>query len=263
MRPWLLFAALSLTPLSSAQRWQVSPCSPAHEHSGRREHACERRSATVPAGSTFNVVSGNGNGGIEVKGEDRRDIRIDAEVMAEARVKDDAEMLMHSVLIKADGSSVTDTGPHMLINKSYSVNYVLHVPRHLAMDLHTSNGGIAIAHLDGKIRFETTNGGVSLADLSGDVKGETTNGGLEVTLTGEGWRGAGLQAETTNGGVEIALPAQYSARLETATVNGDIDLGFPVKVQGNIGKDLKVNLGNGGPVVHATTVNGGVSLKHS
>ena len=166
-----ILALLSLTPLVHAQSWQTGPCSHDREHGGWREHACELRMATVPAGSSFTVTSGNGNGGIEVKGEERRDIRIEAEVVAQARSKDDAENLMHAVQVKADLAAVSDTGPHLLINKSYSVNYVLHVPKHLSLDLHTSNGGIGIAHVDGHIRFETTNGGVDLEDLAGDVKG--------------------------------------------------------------------------------------------
>jgi DUF4097 and DUF4098 domain-containing protein YvlB len=137
---------------------------------------------------------------------------------------------------------VTDSGPHWMFNKGYSVNYVLHVPKHLSLDLHTSNGGISLAHLDAHIRFETTNGGVDLADLAGDVQGSTTNGGLDVALSGDRWQGAGLYAKTVNGG---------------------IDLDFPITVQGKIGKELNVNLGSGGAVVHATTVNGGVSLKRS
>ena len=252
-----------LPPYLHSQTWQSSACVHDSGHGGWQEHACERRTTTIPAGSAFNVTSGNGNGGIEVKGEDRRDIRIEAEVVAQAHSKEDAQKLAHAVELKVTEGAVTDNGPHWMINKGYSVNYVLHVPKHLSMELHTSNGGIAIAHLDGRIRFETTNGGVDLTDLAGDVKGETTNGGLDVLLTGDRWSGAGLHAETTNGGVDITVPAKYGARLETATVNGGIDLGFPVNVQGKIGKELNVDLGGGGPVVHATTVNGGVSLKHS
>jgi hypothetical protein len=257
-----LCGLLLLAGNAHAQNWQTSPCVHDSEHDSGHG-SCERRTATVAAGSSFKVTSGNGNGSIEVRGEDRRDIRIEAEVVGHASSKEDAEKIIHSVEVKADSSSVTDSGPHWMFNKGYSVNYVLHVPKHLSLDLHTSNGGISLAHLDAHIRFETTNGGVDLADLAGDVQGSTTNGGLDVALSGDRWQGAGLYAKTTNGGVDISVPANYSARLETETVNGGIDLDFPITVQGKIGKELNVNLGSGGAVVHATTVNGGVSLKRS
>ncbi len=249
---------LMLAGVAHAQNWQTSPCLHDTGHD-----SCERRTTTVAAGAAFKVTSGNGNGGIEVRGEDRGDIRIEAEIVGHASSRTAAEQIIQSVLIKADSSSVTDSGPHWMINKGYQVSYILHVPKHLSLDLHTSNGGISIAHLDAHVRFATTNGGVDLSDLAGDVKGSTTNGGLDVALSGDRWQGAGLYAETTNGGVDISVPANYSARLETETVNGGIDLDFPVTVQGKIGKELNVNLGSGGAVVHATTVNGGVSLKRS
>jgi DUF4097 and DUF4098 domain-containing protein YvlB len=260
--PLSICGLLMLTGNAHAQNWQTSPCIHDTDHESRHD-SCERRTATVGAGSAFKVISGSGNGGIDVRGEDRRDIRIEAEVVAHASSWDDAQKIIHSVEIKADSSSVTDSGPHWMFNKGYSVNYVLRVPKHLALDLHTSNGGISLAHLDAHIRFETTNGGVDLSDLAGDVKGSTTNGGLDIALSGDRWQGTGLRAETTNGGVDISVPAHYSAHLETETVNGGIDLDFPVTVQGKIGKELNVNLGSGGAVVHATTVNGGVSLKRS
>ena len=81
------------------------------------------------------------------------------------------------------------------------------MPRRLAVDLKSENGGIDIAHLEGEIRFDTTNGGVGLNDLAGDVRGSTTNGGLDITLTGNRWGGAGLHTETTNGGVTLEFPS--------------------------------------------------------
>ena len=70
-----------------------------------------------------------------------------------------------------------------------------------------------------------------------------------------------MNVSTVNGGVSMAVPEQYSARLETQTVNGRVSVDFPITVQGNIDKDLSFTLGGGGPLVRATTVNGGVAVK--
>jgi hypothetical protein len=79
------------------------------------------------------------------------------------------------------------------------------------------------------------------------VRGSTSNGGLDVVLTGDRWIGEGLDVRTTNGGVELAIPANYSARLETGTVNGGMEIGFPITVQGRLDRRLTTQLGNGAP----------------
>jgi hypothetical protein len=61
----------------------------------------------------------------------------------------------------------------------------------------------------------------------------------------------------------MSIPENYSAHLETGTVNGGISVDFPVTVQGRINKELAVNLGSGGATVKATTTNGGVRIRRS
>ena len=57
------------------------------------------------------------------------------------------------------------------------------------------------------------------------------------------------------------MPAAYNARLVTGTVNGGLEVDFPVTVQGKINRRLDVTLGRGGPTVRATTTNGGVVIR--
>jgi DUF4097 and DUF4098 domain-containing protein YvlB len=141
------------------------------------------------------------------------------------------------------------------------VSYEILVPQTIDLDLRANNGGIHIADVRGQIEFETTNGGVSLTRLAGAVHGKTTNGGLHVELAGDRWEGGQLDARTTNGGVSLSVPSSYSAHLETGTVNGHINVNFPVTVHGEINRQLSIDLGSGGPLVRAMTTNGGVSIK--
>ena len=71
-----------------------------------------------------------------------------------------------------------------------------------------------------------------------------------------------MDTSTTNGGVSMAVPANYSAHIETSTVNGHINVEFPVTVRGEIDRQLSVDLGAGGPLVRAITTNGGVGGRH-
>jgi len=100
-----------------------------------------------------------------------------------------------------------------------------------------------------------------LRRVGGNVHGGTTNGGLVVELNGDRWDGEALDVKTTNGGITMSVPENYSAHLETGTVNGNVSVDFPVTVQGRITRELSVNLGSGGATVRALTTNGGVKLR--
>jgi DUF4097 and DUF4098 domain-containing protein YvlB len=227
-------------------------------------HVCQMRRTTfaLPAGR---LTVDTTNGGIDVTGEDRSDVALEARVQAWAPSDSAASDLLRQIVIDTTSGDVRDHGPHPSFfgHTGYSIDYRLHVPRHLSADLHTMNGGIDLARLDGPIRFHTTNGGVNLDELSGDVEGSTVNGGLGITLIGDHWQGAGLHADTTNGGVDLRLPEHYSAHLETGTVNGGVSVNFPITIQGSIKSHLNTDLGSGGPTIHVQTVNGGVSVSHS
>jgi hypothetical protein len=56
------------------------------------------------------------------------------------------------------------------------------------------------------------------------------------------------------------VPANYSARVETSTVNGGMHVDFPVTVSGKLTKQLAFNIGSGGPLIRVQTTNGGVHI---
>jgi len=84
-----------------------------------------------------------------------------------------------------------------------------------------------------------------------------------VELAGDRWDGETLDVRTMNGGVNMSVPENYSAHLQTGTVNGSITVDFPVTVQGRLTKELSLNLGSGGASVKAMTTNGGVRVKRA
>jgi DUF4097 and DUF4098 domain-containing protein YvlB len=140
------------------------------------------------------------------------------------------------------------------------VDYRLYVPRNIAAQLSTENGGIYLRQLSGKIKAVTTNGGLSLENLNGEVHADTTNGGISATLDGNGWNGKGLWAETTNGGVHVTLAGNYSAHLDVQNVNGGLSASMPGirKVDSH---HYEGDLGHGGPTLHFQSVNGGITVR--
>ncbi len=222
------------------------------------ERFCETRAMTLPAPNGALTIDGGQNGGISVVGGDVSDVRV------EARVQATTESLAKQVRIVTDGGAIHATGPTVGDGRSWSVSYRVTVPRRTNLDLRAYNGGIGIKDVTGQLRFRAENGGVRLADVSGDVRGETRNGGVNVDLSGSRYQGAGLNVTTTNGGVLLKFPRNYSARVETGTVNGHISTDIPFTIQGeDTGRSMSTTLGAGGALIHVTTRNGGVTVQRA
>jgi hypothetical protein len=230
---------------------------------GRKNH-CEIKEQTLSATGEMIKVDGRQNGGISVKGWDRNEILVRAKIQTSAPTQLEADSLASQVVINTSGAGIFSSGPETQKGQqSWSASFEVFVPRRSDLFLVSHNGGISIADVHGKLIFQATNGGVVLTRVGGDVHGATTNGGLVVKLTGDRWDGEGLDVKTTNGGIVMSVPANYSAHLETGTVNGSLKIGFPVTVQGEVSRELAVNLGSGGPTIRARTTNGGVIINRS
>ena len=222
---------------------------------------CEIREQTLASSGGAISIDGRQNGGIAVKGWDQNQILVRARVQAGAPTAAEAEALGKQVQIETSGAKIHATGPENKRDYHWDVSYEVFVPRRADLSLETHNGGIAIADVNGKIDFTALNGGVVLKRVGGAVRGSTTNGGLVIELAGDRWDGDSMDVSTTNGGVIMSVPENYSAHIETGTVNGGVNTEFPVTVKGEMTKQIALNLGSGGATVRAMTTNGGVHLK--
>ena len=222
---------------------------------------CEMKEQTLPATEATINVDGKMNGGISIKGWERNEILVRARVQGAAPTEAAAKELTNQVRIETAGAQIFASGPENTRDQWWSVSYEIFVPQRSNVSLKTMNGGISITDVTGRLEFKALNGGVHLSRVGGTVRGATTNGGLNVELSGVRWEGEALDVSTTNGGVSMSIPENYSAHLETATVNGRLHVDFPVTVQGEITRELAVNLGSGGATVRATTTNGGVNIR--
>lgn len=225
------------------------------------ESYCETWQETAAVSGPLDIDA-RPNGGIEMRGADRRDALVKAEINAHADTIDRARRLASGVRIVTTGGRIHAEGPLRDDDEYWGVSFEIEVPRRSQLTLNTRNGGISIRDFQGTAAFHGRNGGVLLDNVSGDIRGETTNGGVVVDLRGTRWDGAGLDVETRNGGVRVLLPDRYSAELEAGTVNGRIDFNFPITVSGNISRrQITTRLGSGGPRIRAYTRNGGVTIE--
>ena len=257
---WIAVPAASLTVQPAAE--QDDWCRDDYHGDDDRAHHCEVRQLSTPATGAMLQVDARPNGGIRVHGSDRADIMVWAKVTTTARALDEARAIASRVVVTATSDRVEADGPRNLgRHEGWQVSYRLDVPRATPLSLRTVNGGIRIDNVRSQIAFRTTNGGVSLSRVGGDVEGRTTNGGLKIDLDGATWDGGGLDVETSNGSVNLSVPEGYSARLETGTINGRMQIDFPMTVQGTIGRSVTVDLGSGGPLLRARTSNGTVRIR--
>lgn len=257
-----LLALLVLLPVGAAAQQVVQDddwCDSSRSRRDDRARVCEVREYRLGSRSEVTVDAGT-NGGIEVRAWDRDEVVLRARVQSWARHADDARSLADEVTIDT-GRRIEADGPNGWGSREgWAVSYRVFVPRSIDLDLEAHNGGIDIDGVRGRLRLETVNGGLDLVRVSGDVRGRTTNGGLDVELAGDTWDGAGLDLQTTNGGIDVHMPDGYSARLVTGTVNGHLEIDFPIMVQGRISRRIETQLGQGGPTLRLITTNGGVSI---
>ncbi len=264
-RTAFIAALVALTVVSAlAQKKEGTlNCRDNSSYNDRLEGNCEIREQTLAMSGAPIAIDGRQNGGISVKGWDQGQVLVRARVQTGAPTAAEAADLARQIRIETSGSKIYASGPDNRRNYQWDVNYEVFVPRRADLSLETHNGGISISEVNGKIDFTALNGGVVLRKVGGAVRGSTTNGGLVIELTGDRWDGETLDVRTTNGGIVLSVPENYSANLQTGTVNGGVNVDFPITVQGQINKQIAVNLGSGGATVKAMTTNGGVRVKRA
>jgi hypothetical protein len=235
------------------------------EEQGRGERAvfCEVRPASLELVAGALEVDAGRNGGVSVRGGAVGQVQLSARVQAYAATDARAREIAQGIRISAADGRVSASGPGTGERESWSVSYVVTVPHRADLTLSAVNGPISVRDVAGRIRAETRNGPLSLDGLAGDVRGRTTNGPLTVKLSGAHWDGAGIDAETRNGPLTLEVPEGYSAELETGTVRGPLNVGFPITVtlSGRRSDRIETTLGSGGPPVRVVTTNGPATVR--
>jgi len=252
---------LSAPALLAFQPKATLNCNNDHGDNGRA-HFCEMREQTVPVNGMISVDART-NGGISVKGWNRADVLVRAQVRTTAPTEDQAKDLARQINIQTSGTTrANGPSPDGNSDRSWSVSYEVFVPSRFSVTLETVNGGVSISDVSGNLEFKTVNGGLSLHRINGYVHGRTTNGGVSIELAGDRWDGQGLDVTTTNGGVSLRVPQNYSAQLEAHTNNGRIRAEAVTVQQSQPDRQNHIStaLGTGGAMLKVTTTNGGVSL---
>ena len=209
----------------------------------------------------------NINGRISVQPSSGNKVEVVAEKTAKAASVDAAKQALERIEIQEDVSAGhvrlttrMQSGSGIFGHSNAQVRYTVKVPAGAAVTLSTTNGGIEVEGMTGRVNLTTTNGGIKARDLSGEVEATTTNGGVEVELDRVSPQGVKLGC--TNGGIVLRLPADAKADISARITNGGIDTsGLAIATSGESSKRRLVGqLNGGGPRIELEGTNGGIRL---
>ena len=257
----LLFLVSGLAAQEDSNEW-LAQCR--HDWGDRPRVCVVRETGFRPASGTL-TIDPSENGGVAVYGWDRDSIGVVVKIEAQARTEDAARAVVDGIQIEAAGQRITARGPDTTSPESWAVSFDVYVPRHADLALQTVNGPLSVEDVTGTMQLRAINGPISLRAVGGDVTARVQNGPLTVDLTGTRWDGSRLDAEAQNGPVSLAIPDRYNANLETGTVNGPMNIDFPltVTIQGRMTNRIRTTLGDGGSPVRVVTTNGPITIHRS
>lgn len=234
---------------------------------GSRARHCEIRETGMKASGRALSVEPGMNGGVEIIGWNKDSIAVTARIQVNARTMEDADAIARDIKIDASVNTVRATGGRGPFGRrqNWSVSFIVMVPRRTDLTLSTQNGPLSVEDVAGLMDLQTQNGPLSLSGVGGDVHASAQNGPLMVELLGTRWEGAGLDARTQNGPADLRIPDNYNAKIEFGTVNGPMDVDFPmtVTISGRVKDHIATTLGSGGPPIRVVTTNGPMTVRRS
>lgn len=224
---------------------------------------------TLAAGGNLEVRSING--GIDVKPSTGNQVSITAvkrsknntEGDVEVKVEQDGRGIIACVLYRRqDGSFPAScrerNSGRGKKNVDVNVDFTIRMPAAANLQANTVNGGVTIAGMQADVVANTVNGGVNV-DTTGHAHASTVNGAVMAKV---GKIDKNTKFSTVNGRIVVALGSALNADLSMSTVNGSLETDFPITIQGRMGKrKLEGKIGNGGPRLELSTVNGGIRIE--
>ena len=140
------------------------------------------------------------------------------------------------------------------------VDFEVRVPARVRFHGHTVNGGMEIEGLEGNVMASTVNGDVDIR-TAGLAEANTVNGSITAVLGTSRLRDD-VEFETVNGSITLELPDGLNADFRASTVNGTIDSDFSILVSGKVNpRSLRGTIGDGGPELRLSTVNGSIRIR--
>jgi len=166
-------------------------------------------------------------GGIVVKGGDRKNVIVETHSDPELNDEADAPEGMHRLPQQAS-LAVEEQNNQMSIQSSRPANLEILVPKRTSLQLSTvNNGDIEVEGVDGEFEISNVNGSITLTKVGGSVVAHTVNGTVVATVTRVSLEKP-MAFTSLNGAVDVTLPAATKANLKLRSDNGSVFTDFEV-----------------------------------
>ena len=224
------------------------------------------RTYKLAPGGRLEVI--NINGKISAEASSGDSVEIKAERSVKAPSDEAAKDLLSKIEMReeaGDSRVRIEVRPPRLRNSGHEIKWTIKVPKGVAVDLRTTNGGVTMVGLNGDVRARATNGGIKGNGLvATNVDAAVTNGGVEIELANAPTSGS-IELESVNGGVALRLPSESKADVTARCVNGGISIdGLSLEIVGEqTRRKVEGKLNGGGARVNLETTNGGVRISRA
>lgn len=161
---------------------------------------------------------------------------------------------------KSNGDWNEDCDSQSVNRNDVVVNYTVRIPSGVHVAVQTVNGEVSVEDVRGDVDAGTVNGSIHLS-TTGVASATTVNGSIHARIGDGDWNG-GLSFETVNGSIHLIMPANVNANLSARSMNGHVRTDFPITATGRItSRRLNGTIGEGGPRLSMSTINGGIELR--
>jgi hypothetical protein len=240
-----------------------------------------------PAKIELNLI----NGGVTIKGVNRKDVLIDARPREEGpgrsgrvgrsgRAGDPGASAGLRRLAQTPGFDVEEARNEVKIDAGAPgspLDFEIQVPLRTNLELSLVNNAIlTVSDVEGELELENVNGPITLTNIAGSVVAHTVNGKVTATMT----RIAAdkpMAFTSLNGNVDVTLPASVKATFKLRSDRGDVFTDFDMQTRPNAapqevrreGGKLRIEVNNaiygnvngGGPEFEMRTFNGTIYVR--
>ena len=160
-------------------------------------------------------VTASEEGGVSIRGWNRPHARLIVCRNAVANTRAHASRVLSAVNVSHVKGEIRAYGPASDETQAWWVNMILYVPRRTTVDVHASNGGVAIRNMSGNVTAHATSGGISVAQSSGRYKISTNSGGITLdSVSGT------IEATSREGAIALRLAAPNEQTVEARISEG-------------------------------------------
>jgi len=268
----------SLTVTSSDDELATT-CSDLHMRFSDREAVMQSEERSIPKAEAPTLrVTADYNGGVQVQGGSGDAYSVTLCKAAER--SRDAEAVLSEIHLSFRNGELGITGPSSPAR--WTAHLLIRSPKAASLDISMNNGPLSLHNVDGRLKIRSENGPVTVGECSGELdlssqngpltlEGnsgrqtvQTRNGPVSVSLTGDFWDGAGLEAHATNGPITLQIPSGYrSGVILESEGHSPFECNASVCSQGRKTWDddhKRIEFGSGPTVVRVSTTNGPVSV---